>query len=69
MTRAIISAIKLDFVTAFAFHSMFWSLPILILCFLYDGRLFNNRKLNSAVIAAIASGFLLNWIIELVTQR
>ena len=65
MTRAIISAMKLDFVTAFTFHSMFWSLPILILYFVYDGRLFNNRKLKSVVIKAIASGFLLNWIIRL----
>lgn len=29
MTRAFLSAIKLDFVSAFSYHKMFWSMPIL----------------------------------------
>ena len=66
MTRAILSAIKLDFAAAFVLHPMFWSLPILILYFLYDGCLFSNKKINFGVIAVLALSFLLNWIVKIV---
>lgn len=64
MTRAVIYAIKLDFANAFTLHPMFWSLPVLFLYFLYDGHLFNNKKANFAILAVIALGFLLNWLVR-----
>lgn len=62
MTRAVISAFKFDFVSAFSHHKMFWSLPILTLCFLFDGKLFKNKFINITVLLLIGLGFLLNWV-------
>lgn len=66
MTRAIIFALRLDFVSAFALHPMVWSVPLLALYFLYDGRLFSNRRLNYGMLIAIGTGFLFNWIVRLI---
>ena len=65
MTRAVVSALRLDLAAAFRLHPMFWSLPLLVLYFLYDGHLFKNKRLNYGVGAAIALGFLLNWLIRI----
>lgn len=62
MTRAMLSVLKLDFVGAFHYHFMFWSMPVLYLYFLFDGRLFANKKLNKAVFILIALGFGINWL-------
>ncbi len=66
LTRAVISALKFDFTAAFRYHSMFWSIPILYLYFLFDGRLFslkpNLKFLDAAALVLIAIGFLLNWL-------
>ena len=64
MTRAAICAIRLDFIGAFEYHAMFWSLPLLVLYFLYDGCVFRNKKINAIVLATIALGFFLNWLIR-----
>ena len=60
MTRAIISAFSLDFRAAFSHHLMFWSLPLLYLAFLYDGRLFKTRLANILFYSLIVIGFLIN---------
>lgn len=57
MTRALLSAVKFDFVSAFLYHKMFWSVPILYLYFLFDGKLFGNKLLNRVVFICIAAGF------------
>lgn len=62
MTRALLSAIKLDFASAFSYHFMFWSMPILYLCFLKDGNLFRNKKANRVFYILILTGFVINWI-------
>lgn len=66
MTRAVISALKLDFAAAFSYHRMFWSVPVLYLYFLFDGKLFFKKSLDRAVLIFIAVGFLLNWILNFV---
>ena len=66
ISRAVFSAFRLDFVTAFRFHPMFWSLPILYLYFLYDGKLFKNKSINLLLFVLITFGFILNWILALV---
>lgn len=66
MTRAVLSAIRLDFITAFALHPMFWSLPLLILYFLYDGRLFKSKKVDVGLLTLILAGFLLSWIVRFI---
>lgn len=61
MTRAFFSAARLDFIGAFRYHTMFWSVPLLYLCFLFDGRLFPKRWLNILFYLIIFAGFILNW--------
>ncbi len=65
MTRALISAFKLDIKAAFSFHFMFWSIPLLLGYFFFDGKLFKQRLINKIVFIVIASGFFINWIIKL----
>jgi hypothetical protein len=66
MTRAVLSCLKLDFASAFAYHPMVFSLPVLVLYFIRDGKVFKNSFLNVAVIAVVGLGFLLNWIVVLI---
>ena len=65
MTRAWLSALSLDFASAFMHHFMFWSAPLLYLWFLFDGKLFKNRKINKAVFVLIALGFAANWFYQI----
>ncbi len=62
MTRAVLSVFRLDFLAAFSYHKMFWSLPLLCLYYFFDGKLFNNKKIDIAVLIFILVGFLLNWV-------
>ena len=65
MTRAWLSALRLDFADAFRMHGMFWSVPLLVLYYLTDGRIF-GKKADTVVLALICAGFLLNWICGLI---
>lgn len=66
MTRAVLSALKFDFKTAFMYHSMFWSLPILYIYFLFDGKVIGKKFIDTGILVAIIIGFLLNWILKFV---
>ena len=65
MTRAVLSSILLDFVKAFDYHPMVWSVPILVGYFFCDGNLFKHRLLNSAVLTLIGSGYFAVWLFRL----
>lgn len=65
MTRAVISALKLNFIEAFNFHPMFWSVPILYVYIIKDGKLFKNKTVNISCLVFIGIGFLLNWLIKI----
>ena len=62
MTRALLAAVQLRFADAFGYHLMFWSVPILFLAFLRDGKLFESRRHNVIVYIALTLGFLANWL-------
>ena len=62
MTRALLAALEFDFQAAFSYHRMFWSLPILYLCFLFDGKLFPQKMPNVLLYVILGIGFLLNWV-------
>lgn len=66
MTRALLSAVRFDFLSAFNYHGMFWSMPVLYLYFLFDGSLFRNKKVNKTVFILMAIGFGINWIFHLI---
>lgn len=65
MTRALLNALRLDFSAAFAYHPMFWSVPVLYGYFLTDGRLLKHRLLNALTAAVIGAGFAVQWICRL----
>ena len=65
ITRGVLAALRFDFVSAWSYHPMFWSIPVLYLYYLFDGRLFKSKILNSGLIALIIIGFLINWGIRL----
>ncbi len=67
MTRALLSALKLDFVSAFKLHPMFWSVPILYIFLLKNGNLF-SEKADKIILLLIASGFLINWVIQIIIK-
>jgi len=66
MTRAVLSALKFDFIAAFTYHPMFWSLPLIYLYLLFDGNLFGNKIVDRTILILISAGFILSWILKLV---
>ena len=66
MTRAVLSAIKLDFAAAFSYHPMFWSIPVLYLYFLFNGKVFNKKTLDIGILIFIAVGFFISWVEKLI---
>lgn len=62
MTRAWISVLQFDFHRAFSQHLMFWSVPLLYLFFLYDGRLFRKKWLNILFCLLMLTGFVINLL-------
>lgn len=68
MSRAMLSALRLDFAAAFSYHPMFWAMPILYLYFLYDGALFRKKWLDRALLILFAAGFVIHWVFSLVSM-
>ncbi len=62
MTRALLSVARFDFAGAFSYHRMFWSVPLLYVFFVFDGKVFENKWLNRSVLVLIAMGFLMNYV-------
>lgn len=66
MSRAWLALLRLDVGSAFFYHPMFWSVPLLVLYILYDGYLFRNRLLNNWILGTLLGGFVLCYIIRLI---
>jgi len=64
MTRAWTAALTLNFGSAFAYHPMFWSMPLLLIYFWANGRVF-GRTADRLLLWGIAAGFLVQWIVKL----
>ena len=62
MTRALLALLHGDFAGALQLHGMVWSLPVLLLLYLYDGRIFRARWANRTLWLLLGTGFLLNWL-------
>lgn len=65
LTRAWLAALRLDFAAAFAYHPMFWAIPILYLCLWRDGRLFSSPRMNRMLYLVIVLGFWAAWAMRL----
>ena len=66
MTRAYLALLRLDVAGAFEMHPMFWSVPILLVFYLFDGKIFRPRWINTAILTLIFIGFFINWIFKLI---
>lgn len=65
ITRACLSALRLELKKACMYNPMFWSVPVLLCSFYFDGHLVKKRNVNRVIHIAILSGFIINWIIKL----
>lgn len=66
MTRAWLAVLNGRIAAAFAFHPMFWSAPVLLAYFLWDGRLFRHAVIDRVILIGIAVGFFVSWIFKLI---
>ena len=62
MTRAYLALLRFDFARAFEMHPMFWSVPILIIFYIFDGKIFPRKWINTLILVLIFGGFLVNWV-------
>lgn len=62
MTRACLSLFRLDFATAWNYHPLFWTLPIILVWFWMDGKVFGRKWLDALVMGFVAALFLIRWI-------
>lgn len=65
MTRAVLSALRLDFKSAFSYHPMFFTLPVCWLYIMFDGKFFNIVWLDRLVLIAVALGFAISYIFKI----
>ena len=66
MTRAYLALLRLDIAGAFDMHPMFWSVPILLVFYLFDWKIFRKEWINTAILVLIFAGFFVNWIFKLI---
>ncbi len=66
MSRAWLAALRLDIGAAFRYHPMFWSIPVLALLWLFDGRLLPRAWMNRALLTGILCGLTACYGIRLV---
>ena len=66
MTRALICALQFKFADAFDYHMMFWSIPLLFLYFIFEGKLFRNKWADRVILIILSVGFLINWITSII---
>ena len=62
LTRATVYLFEFNFAKAFAMHPMVFSLPLIAVYILYDGRPFKNRAVNIGIISVLGAGFLATWL-------
>ena len=65
LTRAWLFFIKGNPIKALQFHPMFWSIPILLFYFIYDGVPLKNKKINNSIFFLILLGWFLNYLLKL----
>ncbi|MBQ2785288.1 MAG: DUF2752 domain-containing protein [Oscillospiraceae bacterium] len=66
LSRAWLAALGLDFCSAFRYHPMFWSIPVLMLLALFDGRLFRKDIWNHILLILLTAGLFVCYFIRLV---
>jgi len=62
MSRALISLLKGDILLSLKYHFMLWSVPILFLYIIFDGKPFKSKRLNIVLLIFIMLGFAVRWL-------
>ncbi|MGN1000117.1 MAG: DUF2752 domain-containing protein [Faecousia sp.] len=65
MSRAWLAALRLDFVSAFRYHPVFWGVPALALAYLFDGKPFGSEKLGRWLYIIVLAGLLICYMVRL----
>ena len=63
LTRAFFAFFRLDFTSAFTYHFMFWSVPILYLYVWFDGELTRKKRIDNSILVLIIVGFIIRWVL------
>ena len=66
LSRAWLAALRFDFCEAFRYHPMFWSIPVLGLFALFDGKLFRKNIWNGLVLIGLIAGLVVCYIVRIV---
>lgn len=65
MSRAWLAALRLDLAAAFRYHPMFWSVPVLALLWLFDGKLLPRPWMNRVLLTLLLTGLLVCYGLRL----
>lgn len=65
LSRAWLAMLRLDLLSAFRYHPMFWSIPIFMLYFLFDGQLFRRKRWNIGIAAILIGGIVLCYAVRI----
>ena len=65
LTRAVLSLLRLDFAAAVDYHPLVFTLPLLFLYFLFDGRLF-SKIADRIILSVVLAAFVFVWVMRLI---
>lgn len=65
MTRALVSLATGHVAAAVSYHPMVFSLPLLFVYYIFDGKVFGGRT-DTLILILMLVGFLANWVITLI---
>ena len=65
MTRAVMSLARLDFGSAFRYHPLVFTLPLLYWTVVTELEPFKNKRLNKITVVSLISAFLAVWAVRL----
>ncbi len=65
LSRAWFSVFRGDITSAFGYNAMFWSIPLLVILYLTDGKLTGKKLIDNTIFILILIGFVLNFLIKI----
>lgn len=66
LSRAWLAALQFDLASAFRYHPMFWSIPVLILLAFFDGKLLRKELWNRILLIVLTAGLAVCYLIRFV---
>ncbi len=66
MSRAWLALLHGDLAGAFRYHPLFWTIPLLILLVIWDGRPFRKEVFNQILSIGLVAAVGLCWVVRLI---